>query len=243
MRIPLRRAFGAVTMTALISLTLAACGDDDSDSPNTQSDEKTEQTDQAPEQADLDAAVLSAGDIPEGFEQTPVEDDEDDPDNPFNDTCYGELGDFDSRAGDPDAEAKTQFEASDASNFPGAEIKAGVAYYDDADDVAEKFTAFVEDIKSCTTVTTTTPDGLNINITLTTSDFSVPGADDGAKIVLSGTIASSTDSASLNASVIALRTGNYVANASTFEIDTFGLGAELDGLARTQFERVTGLAE
>lgn len=229
-----RRGIAAIGLLALAGLLLSACGDD------------SDGGDSAPDQSELQSALITTDDVPEGFEEAEDAGDEseDEESDEFDGTCFEDVDDFDSRAGDPAVEAKTKFDATDSTTYAlGAEIEAGVAYYDDEDKTAEEFDSFVDDLAACTEIQTTNEEGATFDLTLTTDDgFEAEGADDAVKLVLAGTVSSGDQSLELQFSVVAIRKGAYVSNVSTAAFQTSELSNTVDELARTQFENVVELA-
>ncbi|GAA4803510.1 hypothetical protein ACFQ0K_12060 [Nocardioides caeni] len=257
----LRRGLGSASAALLLGLTLVACGGDDGDSDDkassdngssseessdTGSDDASESgsdddSDDAgsgdgPSEQDLEAALLSADQVPAGFQATGDEnesDEEDDEDNPFAGTCLADVGEFDDKVGDPAVEAKTEYEQSNVE-LPGS-IEVGISYY--STDVEDEFADFVDELGSCPRVLSTVDD-VTFDLDVTTEEFAALDADDTAKVTMAGTISSQGQSFPLTATVIAILKDNYVSTVSTFEFQTETLSAQADIWANLQYSNV-----
>lgn len=243
-----RRTTGA-SAALLLALALTACGGDDEsgdDAPDEGSSASSEasapdDTESAavPTEADLEAALLTSADLPEGFEVDPDDSDGED-EVAFEGTCLEAVGQFSDAVGsDPEEEAEVDLVVESATGQTG--VMSQVEAYADAATVSSTFADFTEELQSCTSVQTTNDDGLTIDLEVTYDDAdAVPGADDQLAIDLTGTITSGEQAFPVAYSYVVAVTDAYVSAVGTFALgeDSTGVLDQVGDLAALQLERV-----
>jgi hypothetical protein len=186
----------ATSAALVLALSLAACGGSDSDDksddtpsatttePTTQGTESSEPTTEAtseatsgsvPTEDELAAALLTAADVPADYTLTPAEDENDDNDT-FEGTCLADVGKFSDALGfEPDSEAEAEF--STESKTAQGSVTSKVQAYADPAAVAPAFADFTDTVQTCTSVSTTDPDGVAIDLQISYDDtVDLPGA-------------------------------------------------------------------
>lgn len=232
----LRRGLGSASAAVLLSLSLVACGDDGGSDGGGGGDSSQEQ-DSPPEEQAVKDALLGTDEIPSEFQAVGdgSDDDESDDDNPFADTCLEDVQDFDDVVGDPEVEAKVEYEQTGA-DLP-ANIEVGISWYDE--DVSQDFADFSDELGSCPRVLSTV-EGVTFDLTVTTEDVDVD-ADDATKFTMEGSLSTQGLQFPMKATVVAILDGHYVSTVSTFEFQTDVLSGEIDDWARQQFDNVLAI--
>lgn len=266
---PLRRRTTAASAALLLGLTLAACGGGDSEdesdgSPSASTSEttsespsetatsepveptestETEPTGDLPTEADLQAALLTTADVPEGLSAKPDEDDDSDDEESFEGTCLADIGEFSDALGfEADSEAEVEYVAEEAN--AQTSVTSKLQAYADAAAVAPAFAEFTDRLQGCTEVATTDEQGIEYQLEIGYDDsVDLPGAEDQLRIQMTGTIASGEQSFDITFRIVVSLSGPIlsVVGVSTLgEADPAVLDT-IDGLATTQAERVGAL--
>lgn len=257
----LRRRTTAASAALLLGLGLAACGggddsDDASDAPSsasTQSEQASEpdassasesdDTSDAggvPSEDELAATLLTASEVPEGFTESP-DDGEDDPDDTFEGTCLGDIGQFSDALGfeaDSEAEVEYTYEADGGQSAVSSKVQA----YADEAAVAPAFADFTDTLQQCTSVDTTDADGVTFALDIAYDDtVDLPGFDDQLQVDMTGTIASGGQSFDLSYNFVVGLSGPFVSIVGTYALgeDSTGVLDSTDDLAALQAGRVT----
>lgn len=186
---------------------------------------------------DLASILTTAGEVPAGFLEREPTDDEDS--TIFAGTCLAEVDGFDEVAGDPAEEARTEFASPDESVMIGS----GASSYDSVDQVSQALTGFADQLEGCTAVTTTTDDGVTLDLQVTVDDaVTVAGADEQLTLTLAGTLEAEGQSFPASVTGVATRLGN---NLTTVLVNEFGVTGSIavPELAAAQLERLEALLD
>lgn len=191
-----------------------------------------------PTEEELATALLTAGDLPSGFVEVP--DDGASDDDAFDDTCFGEVGEFsDALGAEPDVEVERELSA-EGQEGQGA-VDAQLEAYADPTPVAPAFAAFTESLQSCTEISTTDADGITYDLRLSYDDtVDLPGAEDQLTVDLVGTIAAAEQEVPLRYRFVVALTGRFITLVGTYAVgeDTTGIVDATDSLAAVQAERL-----
>lgn len=259
-----RRTTAAAAALAL-SLALTACGGDDADSDDASDDTAsssaaespssdaspsddtgdtgdTGSTGTVPTEEELEAALLTSADLPEGFEVDPEDEDGEDQEA-FEGTCLEAVGQFDEALGaEPDEEADVDLVVEGTTGQTG--VMSQVEAYADPSPVAPAFAEFTEKLQSCTDVQTTNEDGLEIQLQIAYDDaVDLPDVDDQLSIEMTGSIASGGESFPVAYRYVVALAGSYISIVGTFALgeDSTGVLEQTPDLAALQVGRVAEL--
>ncbi|MFB9313490.1 hypothetical protein [Nocardioides plantarum] len=262
----LLRRTTAASVAVLLGVALSACGGSDDEggpaarvtqtvtetatSPESASTsaaptEPTTSATQAPadlpSEAELEAALLTTADVPDGFTVSP--DDGPDDDGGFAGTCLADVGRFEDAFGaEPDEEAEVEL----ASETPTgqAAVTSKVEAYADAAKLASVFATFTDTLQSCTSVEAT-EEGVTYALDIAYDDtVDLPGADDQLAFAVTGTIGSGDQTYPVSYRFVVALAGPFVSVVGAYTIgdDSSGVVDTTADLAAVQAERVAGLA-
>lgn len=165
-------AIGALALTAAL---VTGCGDSDDSDKDSAGDDGS--TGEVLTEEQLAAAALSIDNLPEGWEETEPDDDDDEPTG----TCFDDM-EMDEGA-EPDAELERSFEYG--GNVP--QIDSGVASFADEDVLVEQFQRVRDVAADCTQASYTDADGVAFDLTLSVTDGIAPeGADEQLDLRITG---------------------------------------------------------
>jgi hypothetical protein len=200
---PFRR-LATVAVLALLATTATACGGDDEDSGDSGSGDATVTQEQ------VDAAALTLENFTgEDWEEVPFEEGEDD-----GPGCFGEISATVDEL-EPDLEADHTFEDNTIS-LPS--VDSSVSSFDDEDAITAKFDEVQELLATCTTIAETADDGTVYDLTLTTDEEALAGADDQINLVLTGTITpAGGEETNISQHATMIRVGNVISQVSTVD--------------------------
>lgn len=150
---------------ALALASLTACGSENGSSSDRLDEDQLEQ------------ALLTTGDLPDGFE---VEDDDDDDDAP------GCLGDVEEIEDDEAASVERQFAFAEGGGLPL--VFNGFKSYDDADQPEDALDTLVEQLEDCDEVSETDEDGVTFDLDITIDTDETADVDQQLTLEASGTL-------------------------------------------------------
>jgi hypothetical protein len=264
LRSSLRRRTTAASAALLLGLALTACGGGDGDagddpSPRASDSESTgtpsatstpdapstsadtgEPPAEVPSEQELEAALLTPADVPDGFAPSP--DDGDDDEGGFQGTCLADVGKFkDAYGAEPDEEAEVDLESETPTGQ--AAVTSQVEAYADVAKLTPAFASFTDQLQTCTSVEAT-EDGVAYALKIAYDDtVDLPGADDQLAFDVTGTIGSGEQTYPVAYRFVVALAGQFVSIVGAYTIgdDTTGVVDSTADLAATQAERVAEL--
>ncbi len=230
----LLRRTGASLSALALALALTACGGDDTGAGSDASPTSAP----VPSDAELSGALLTVEDLPAGYAETPVE--EDDDNSIFDGSCLENVSKFSEQVGsDPVSESETEFTAEQPDGE--AQVSSSLDVYADEDDVTAAFGAFFESMQGCDNVSFTDADGVSYDLDVTASDtVGLNGVDQQLTIALEGTVEAPGQSITIAFRFLAAQQGAATTAVGTSEIGgSYGINDQLEALAQIQADRFT----